>query len=248
MNTEKRASIVQEELMSLYGAPPIPLVHRDAYTLLVAVLLSAQCTDKRVNLVTPALFALASTPEEMARQDVAAVREIVRPCGLSERKASAIVNLSRILVEKYSGKVPCDFAALESLPGGGHKTASVVMGQAFGVPAFPVDTHIFRLSRLWGLSTGKTVEAVERDLKSLFPEKLWGDLHLRIVLYGREYCPARGCGGAAPSAAGWPGRAAAQASEFFTGSKMMLASLNLHALIHQYLFEQPYNLNYEEPF
>lgn len=239
MNTEKRASIVQEELMSLYGAPPIPLVHRDAYTLLVAVLLSAQCTDKRVNLVTPALFALASTPEEMARQDVAAVREIVRPCGLSERKASAIVNLSRILVEKYRGKVPCDFAALESLPGVGHKTASVVMVQAFGVPAFPVDTHIFRLSRLWGLSTGKTVEAVERDLKSLFPEKSWGDLHLRIVLYGREYCPARGCGGAAPSAAGWPGRAAAKASEFFTGSKMMLASLNLHALIHKYLFEQP---------
>ena len=186
MNTEKRASIVQEELMSLYGAPPIPLVHRDAYTLLVAVLLSAQCTDKRVNLVTPALFALASTPEEMARQDVEAVREIVRPCGLSERKASAIVNLSRILVEKYEGKVPCDFAALESLPGVGHKTASVVMVQAFGVPAFPVDTHIFRLSRLWGLSTGKTVETVERDLKSLFPEKSWGDLHLRIVLYGRE--------------------------------------------------------------
>lgn len=239
MNTEKRASIVQEELMSLYGAPPIPLVHRDAYTLLVAVLLSAQCTDKRVNLVTPALFALASTPEEMARQDVEAVREIVRPCGLSERKASSIVNLSRILVEKYEGKVPCDFAALESLPGVGHKTASVVMVQAFGVPAFPVDTHIFRLSRLWGLSAGKTVEAVERDLKSLFPEKSWGDLHLRIVLYGREYCPARGCGGAAPSAAGWPGRAAAKASEFFTGSKMMLASLNLHALIHQYLFEQP---------
>lgn len=198
MNTEKRASIVQEELMSLYGAPPIPLVHRDAYTLLVAVLLSAQCTDKRVNLVTPALFALASTPEEMARQDVAAVREIVRPCGLSERKASAIVNLSRILVEKYRGKVPCDFAALESLPGVGHKTASVVMVQAFGVPAFPVDTHIFRLSRLWGLSTGKTVEAVERDLKSLFPEKSWGDLHLRIVLYGREYCPARGCWGHCP--------------------------------------------------
>ena len=239
MNTEKRASIVQEELMSLYGAPPIPLVHRDAYTLLVAVLLSAQCTDKRVNLVTPALFALASTPEEMARQDVEAVREIVRPCGLSERKASAIVNLSRILVEKYEGKVPCDFAALESLPGVGHKTASVVMVQAFGVPAFPVDTHIFRLSRLWGLSAGKTVEAVERDLNSLFPVKSWGDLHLRIVLYGREYCPARDAGGAAPSAAGWPGRAAAKASEFFTGSKMMLASLNLHALIHQYLFEQP---------
>jgi len=160
MDTKKRASIVREELMSLYGNPPIPLAHRDAYTLLVAVLLSAQCTDKRVNLVTPALFALASTPEEMARQDVEAVREIVRPCGLSERKASAIVNLSRILVEKYQGQVPCDFAALESLPGVGHKTASVVMTQAFGVPAFPVDTHIFRLSRLWWLSKGKTVEAV----------------------------------------------------------------------------------------
>ena len=134
----------------------------------------------------------------MARQDVEAVREIVRPCGLSERKASAIVNLSRILVEKYQGQVPCDFAALESLPGVGHKTASVVMTQAFGVPAFPVDTHIFRLSRLWGLSKGKTVEAVERDLKSLFPENSWGDLHLRIVLYGREYCSARGCGGRCP--------------------------------------------------
>ena len=190
MDTKKRASIVREELMSLYGNPPIPLAHRDAYTLLVAVLLSAQCTDKRV--------ALASTPEEMARQDVEAVREIVRPCGLSERKASAIVNLSRILVEKYQGQVPCDFAALESLPGVGHKTASVVMTQAFGVPAFPVDTHIFRLSRLWGLSKGKTVEAVERDLKSLFPENSWGDLHLRIVLYGREYCSARGCGGRCP--------------------------------------------------
>lgn len=198
MNTEERAFIVREELMSLYGSPPIPLAHRDAYTLLVAVLLSAQCTDKRVNLVTPALFALASTPEEMARQEVDAVREIVRPCGLSERKASAIVNLSRILVEQYGGKVPCDFHALESLPGVGHKTASVVMAQAFGVPAFPVDTHIFRLSRLWGLSRGRTVAAVERDLKALFPEKEWGELHLRIVLYGREYCPARGCGGRCP--------------------------------------------------
>ena len=198
MNVKKRASIVQEELMSLYEAPPIPLVHHDPYTLLVAVLLSAQCTDKKVNQVTPALFALASTPEEMARQDVAAVREIVRPCGLSERKASAIVNLSRILAEKYKGKVPCDLAALESLPGVGHKTASVVMVQAFGVPAFPVDTHIFRLSRLWRLSKGKTVEAVERDLKRLFPEHSWGNLHLRMVLYGREYCPARGCGGSCP--------------------------------------------------
>ena len=198
MDKKERASVVQEELMRLYENPPIPLTHHDPYTLLVAVLLSAQCTDKRVNLVTPALFALASTPEEMARQDVEAVREIVRPCGLSERKASAIVNLSRILAEQYGGQVPCDFQALESLPGVGHKTASVVMAQAFGVPAFPVDTHIFRLSRLWGLSSGKTVEAVERDLKALYPQNTWGDLHLRIVLYGREYCPARGCGGSCP--------------------------------------------------
>lgn len=197
MNTEKRASIVQEELMSLYGAPPIPLVHRDAYTLLVAVLLSAQCTDKRVNLVTPALFALASTPEEMARQDVEAVREIVRPCGLSERKASAIVNLSRILVEKYEGKVPCDFAALESLPGVGHKTASVVMVQAFGVPAFPVDTHIFRLSRLWGLSTGKTVEAVERDLKSLFLKNC-GEIFICVLSCTVVNIALRGDAGALP--------------------------------------------------
>lgn len=195
MNTEKRAFIVREELMALYENPSIPLLHDDAYTLLVAVLLSAQCTDKRVNQVTPALFLLASSPEKMARQDVAKVREIVRPCGLSERKSVAIVNLSRILVEKYQGQVPCDFEALESLPGVGHKTASVVMVQAFGCPAFPVDTHIFRLSRLWKLSRGKNVNVVERDLKNLFPESMWGALHLRMVLYGREHCPARGCGG-----------------------------------------------------
>lgn len=198
MNRKERAAIVREELMRLYDAPPIPLTHHDAYTLLVAVLLSAQCTDKRVNLVTPALFALASTPEAMACQQVEAVREIVRPCGLSERKAAAIVGLSRILVEQHGGQVPCDFQALEALPGVGHKTASVVMVQAFGMPAFPVDTHIFRLARLWGLSRGKTVEAVEKDLKALFPKTAWGDLHLRIVLYGREYCPARGCGGQCP--------------------------------------------------
>lgn len=155
MDTKKRASIVREELMSLYGNPPIPLAHRDAYTLLVAVLLSAQCTDKRVNLVTPALFALASTPEEMARQDVEAVREIVRPCGLSERKASAIVNLSRILVEKYQGQVPCDFAVLESLPGVGHKTASVVMTQASAFLPFRWIRIIFRLPGCGGCARGK---------------------------------------------------------------------------------------------
>ncbi len=198
MNRKERAALVREELMRLYDKPPIPLDHRDAYTLLVAVLLSAQCTDKRVNQVTPALFNLAFTPDQMALQDVDTVREIVRPCGLSERKATAIVNLSKILVEKFNGKVPADFKALESLPGVGHKTASVVMAQAFGVPAFPVDTHIFRLARLWGLSKGKSVEAVEKDLKSVFKRADWGALHLRIVLYGREYCPARGCGGKCP--------------------------------------------------
>ncbi len=191
MNTEKRASIVQEELMSLYGAPPIPLVHRDAYTLLVAVLLSAQCTDKRVNLVTPALFALASTPEEMARQDVEAVREIVRPCGLSERKASAIVNLSRILVEKYEGKVPCDFAALESLPGVGHKTASVVMVQAFGVPAFPVDTHIFRVCNRTGFAPGKNPAEVEEKLLKVVPKDYLLNAHHWLLLFGRYICKAR---------------------------------------------------------
>lgn len=198
MNRKERAAVVGTELMKLYANPPIPLIHHDPYTLLIAVLLSAQCTDKRVNLVTPELFALASTPEDMAMIPVERVREIVRPCGLSERKASAIVKLSQILVEQYGGVVPCDFQALESLPGVGHKTASVVMAQAFGVPAFPVDTHIFRLSRLWGLSKGKTVEVVERDLKSLYPEASWGDLHLRMVLYGRDYCSARGCQGMCP--------------------------------------------------
>lgn len=198
MNRKERAAVVGTELMKLYVNPPIPLIHHDPYTLLIAVLLSAQCTDKRVNLVTPELFALASTPEDMAMIPVERVREIVRPCGLSERKATAIVKLSQILVEQYGGVVPCDFQALESLPGVGHKTASVVMAQAFGVPAFPVDTHIFRLSRLWGLSKGKTVEVVERDLKGLYPEASWGDLHLRMVLYGRDYCPARGCQGMCP--------------------------------------------------
>ncbi len=198
MNVTERAAIVREELMRLYENPPIPLTHHDAYTLLVAVLLSAQCTDKRVNMVTPALFELASTPERMARQDVEAVRQIIRPCGLSERKANAIVNLSKILTERFGGQVPCDFETLESLPGVGHKTASVVMAQAFGVPAFPVDTHIFRLARLWGLSKGKNVTRVEKDLKTLFLRSEWDALHLRIVLYGREYCPARGCGGVCP--------------------------------------------------
>lgn len=198
MKLKEKVDIVREELRRVYVSPPIPLAHKDAYTLLIAVLLSAQCTDKRVNLVTPNLFALADTPELMARQEVAVVREIIRPCGLSERKAKAIVELSKILVEKYHGQVPNSFEALEALPGVGHKTASVVMVQAFGVPAFPVDTHIFRLARLWGLSKGQTVEAVERDLKNVFDEEEWGYVHLAMVLYGREFCPAKWCGGVCP--------------------------------------------------
>lgn len=198
MRLKEKIDIVREELHRLYVSPPIPLEHKDAYTLLIAVLLSAQCTDKRVNLVTPHLFALADTPELMAKQEVSVVQEIIRPCGLSERKATSIVELSKILVEKYHGEVPNSFDALESLPGVGHKTASVIMVQAFGVPAFPVDTHIFRLARLWGLSKGKTVERVECDLKNNFAESEWGYVHLAMVLYGREFCPAKWCGGACP--------------------------------------------------
>lgn len=193
MLKKEKARIVARELERIYPEPSIPLNHKDEYTLLVAVLLSAQCTDVRVNKVTPQLFALANTPEKMAKLDPETVRAIIRPCGLSERKANAIVGLSKILVEQYGGKVPNTFEDLEKLPGVGHKTASVVMEQAFGLPAFPVDTHIFRLARRWGLSSGKSVGKVEKDLKSLFPEKEWGGLHLRMVHYGREYCPARGC-------------------------------------------------------
>lgn len=182
-------------LQEMYPETPIPLDHKDAYTLLIAVLLSAQCTDKRVNLVTPALFALADTPQDMARVPVEKIREIIRPCGLSPQKSSAISALSKILVEKHSGKVPANFPALEELPGVGHKTASVVMSQAFGVPAFPVDTHIHRLAKRWKLSPGKNVVQVERDLKRLFPQTSWNKLHLQIIFYGREYCTAHGCDG-----------------------------------------------------
>ena len=189
----ERALIVQDELAKAFPNPEVPLRHKDPYTLLIAVLLSAQCTDARVNLVTPALFEMADSPDEMAQLDPSVVREIIRPCGLSERKATSIVSLSRILVDQYQSRVPCDFKALESLPGVGHKTASVVMNQAFHIPAFPVDTHIFRLARRWKLSSANSVERVEKDLKKIFPEKDWGRLHLRMVLYGRTYCPARGC-------------------------------------------------------
>ena len=179
-------------LDDLYPTPPIPLDHKDPYTLLVAVLLSAQCTDERVNKVTPDLFELADNPFDMARQEVDDIKAIIRPCGLSPRKSKAISDLSQILIEEYEGTVPESFSALEALPGVGHKTASVVMSQAFGVPAFPVDTHIHRLAYRWGLSTGKNVVKTEADLKRLFPRESWNKLHLQIIFFGREYCPARG--------------------------------------------------------
>lgn len=195
MTRTERAAFVDRRLAELYPETPIPLAHRDAYTLLIAVLLSAQSTDKGVNKVTPHLFALADTPEKMMQVPVEEIRRIIRPCGLSPAKARAISGLSRILVEKHGGQVPRTFAELEELPGVGHKTASVVMAQAFGVPAFPVDTHIHRLAQRWGLSSGRSVEQTERDLKALFPREHWNQLHLRIIFYGREHCTARGCDG-----------------------------------------------------
>jgi endonuclease-3 len=195
MTRAQRAARIAEVLAELYPETPIPLDHRDPYTLLIAVLLSAQCTDARVNLITPALFARAATPEAMMLVPVEEIRSIIRPCGLSPRKSQAISDLSRILVEKHGGAVPQSFEELEALPGVGHKTASVVMAQAFGVPAFPVDTHIHRLAQRWKLTSGKSVEQTEADLKKLFPTKDWNQLHLRIIFYGREHCPARGCQG-----------------------------------------------------
>ena len=195
MTRAQRAARIAEVLAELYPETPIPLDHRDPYTLLIAVLLSAQCTDARVNLITPALFARAATPEAMMLVPVEEIRSIIRPCGLSPRKSQVISDLSRILVEKHGGAVPQSFEELEALPGVGHKTASVVMAQAFGVPAFPVDTHIHRLAQRWKLTSGKSVEQTEADLKKLFPSKDWNQLHLRIIFYGREHCPARGCQG-----------------------------------------------------
>lgn len=188
----EKVEFVLETLESLYPETPIPLDHKDPYTLLVAVLLSAQCTDLRVNQVTPALFELADTPQVMAQLPVEDIKAIIRPCGLSPRKSKAISELSQILLDQHGGIVPQDFVALEALPGVGHKTASVVMSQAFGVPAFPVDTHIHRLMNRWTLSNGKNVEVTERDAKRLFPRSLWNKLHLQIIFFGREYCPARG--------------------------------------------------------
>nr|MBS0038398.1 endonuclease III [Saprospiraceae bacterium] len=192
MTRQERAEGIMKILDKLYPDTHIPLDHIDPYTLLVAVLLSAQCTDKRVNLVTPALFELASDPFVMSKIPAEEIQDIIRPCGLSKAKSNAISNLSKILVEKFDGEVPASFTELEKLPGVGHKTASVVMAQAFGIPAFPVDTHIHRLAYRWKLSTGKNVVKTEQDLKSAFPRERWNDLHLKIIYFGREYCPARG--------------------------------------------------------
>ncbi|ETX07895.1 endonuclease III [Candidatus Entotheonella palauensis] len=195
MNKKERVAYIQQRLQELYPETPIPLSHEDAYTLLIAVLLSAQCTDKRVNEVTPHLFAEANTPAAMVRLPVERIQAIIKPCGLAPRKAQAIFELSRILLEQHGGQVPEHFAALEALPGVGHKTASVVMSQAFGHPAFPVDTHIHRLAQRWGLTSGKNVVQTEQDLKRLFPKDAWNRLHLQIIFYGRESCTARGCDG-----------------------------------------------------
>ncbi len=192
MNKSEKADYLIKTLNELYPEIPVPLDHRDAYTLLVAVLLSAQCTDARVNQVTPELFARAAQPEAMAALDVEEIRAIIRPCGLSPQKSKAIHRLSQMLVDDHGGEVPPDMDYLESLPGVGHKTASVVMSQAFGEPAFPVDTHIHRLIYRWALSTGKNVVKTEIDAKRLFPKEHWNRLHLQIIYYGREYSPARG--------------------------------------------------------
>ena len=195
MTKQERADYARRRLALLYPDPAVPLDHTDAYTLLIAVLLSAQCTDKRVNLVTPHLFAKAKTPQEMVKLPTSEIQLIIRPCGLSPQKAKAISGLSKILLEKHGGQVPKTLEELEELPGVGHKTAQVVMAQAFGVASFPVDTHIHRLAHRWGLSNGKSVTQTERDLKSLFPEKSWNKLHLQMIYFGREHCPARGCDG-----------------------------------------------------
>ena len=192
MKKQEKVTFILEELERLYPNPPVPLDHTDPYTLLIAVLLSAQCTDARVNTVTPSLFELANTPEKMTKVTVEEIKAIIRPCGLSPAKSKNIHRLSEILMEQHQGAVPSSFEALEALPGVGHKTASVVMAQAFDVPAFPVDTHIHRLMYRWGLTNGKNVEQTERDAKRLFPKEKWNDFHLQIIFYAREFSPARG--------------------------------------------------------
>ena len=195
MKKEERFIYISKELQKLYPETPIPLDHDSVYTLLIAVLLSAQCTDVRVNQVTPELFKLANNPFDMSLVDPDEIRKIIRPCGLSPKKSKAIAELSKILCEKYEGQVPESFEALEALPGVGHKTASVVMSQGFNHPAFPIDTHIHRLAQRWRLSRGKNVKQTEKDLKKGFPIEDWNKLHLQIIFYGREYCTARGCDG-----------------------------------------------------
>ena len=192
MTKKQKVDYVINELERLYPKTPVPLKHHDPYTLLIAVLLSAQCTDERVNQITPILFEKADTPSKMIQLPVETIKQIIRPCGLSPRKSQAISSLSEILLKKHNGNVPENMEALEELPGVGHKTASVVMSQAFGVPAFPVDTHIHRLMYRWGFSNGKNVVQTEKDAKRLFPKTLWNKLHLQIIFYGREYSPARG--------------------------------------------------------
>jgi len=195
MTKSERVNLVMNELSRLYPKTPIPLNHKNEFTLLIAVLLSAQCTDERVNKVTPELFNLADDPEKMSQVSVAEIRKIIKPCGLSPKKSKAIRALSILLLNKFNGNVPRSFEELETLPGVGHKTASVVMSQAFGVPAFPVDTHIHRLAQRWGLTSGRNVVQTEKDLKRLFPIERWNALHLQMIFYGREYCSARGCDG-----------------------------------------------------
>jgi endonuclease-3 len=192
MTKKERVDFIMAKLEALYPNPQIPLDHKDAYTMLISVLLSAQCTDKRVNLTTPFLFEKADTPKKMVKLEVEEIADIIRPCGLAQAKSKAIHRLSEILLEKHNGQVPGTYEELENLPGVGHKTASVVMSQVFGQPAFPVDTHIHRLMHRWKLSNGKNVEQTEKDAKRLFPESRWNKLHLQIIFFGREYCPARG--------------------------------------------------------
>ena len=195
MNKAERFIFINKELGRLYPETPIPLEHHSIYTLLIAVLLSAQCTDKRVNLVTPELFSLADNPEDMVRIDIEEIRRIIKPCGLSPKKSRAISTLSRMLIDEHGGQVPEDYPSLEALPGVGHKTASVVMSQGFNHPAFPVDTHVHRLAQRWRLTKGKNVKVTEADLKKGFPENSWNKLHIQIIYYGREHCTAHGCDG-----------------------------------------------------
>ena len=195
MKKTERVNYIISFLEGLYPETPVPLLNRNHFELLVAVLLSAQCTDERVNQVTPKLFSLADNPLSMSKIPIEDIYKIIRPCGLAPQKSKAISDLSKILITKHDGNVPSNFESLEALPGVGHKTASVVMSQGFGYPAFPIDTHIHRLAQRWGLTNGKNVTQTEKDLKKLFPEKLWNKLHLQIIFYGREYCTARGCNG-----------------------------------------------------